>query len=250
MLAGAAWPRDTALPLDPGPPGAYDAAVTRTRIKICGISRVEDALAATDAGADAIGLIFHPPARRRVTWEQARAICSALPPFVTPVALFVDARPDVIRQTLHALPIRHVQLHGSERPDDLAELSEFRLIKAIRVERDSFEEDLSAWARAIAGGKLTHLQGLVLETGGQDAPGGTGVANDWPFIRGVMEAGAFSALPAIIAAGGLTPDSVGEVVRALRPYAVDVSSGVETNGVKSADRIRAFVDAVNDADTD
>lgn len=222
----------------------------RTRIKICGISQVEHALAAAEAGADAIGLVFHPKARRRVTWEQARAICDALPPFVTPVALFVDAAPDEIRQTLRGLPIRDVQLHGDETPQHVADLGEFRLIKAIKVEAERFEQTLRHWADAIAASRLAHMQGIVLETGGQSAPGGTGVANNWALIRHVQERGGFAGLPAVIAAGGLDPGSVGEVVRTIRPHAVDVSSGVETDGVKSPARIRAFVAAVHAADAE
>jgi len=221
--------------------------VHRTRIKICGIGHVEDALAAARAGADAIGLPFHPPAPRYVTSQRAVEILSALPPFVTPVGLFVDVEPVKIREAARILGLRHIQLHGHESPESIAELRDFTVIKALRVNPMMFGAELESWRNAIVTLRLTHLQGFVLETGG--STGGTGKPNDWETIRRHRQRGDFVGLPQLIAAGGLTPESVAAVVRDLHPWAVDVSSGVEsTPGRKSPERIEAFVRAVRSAE--
>jgi phosphoribosylanthranilate isomerase len=222
--------------------------VTRTRIKICGICRPQDAVAAAEAGADAIGLVFHAAARRNVTVERARAILDVLPPFVTAVGLFVDADVATILRTCRDLSLHHAQLHGHETPEQVAGLAGLTVIKAVRVERDGFGDTLNSWRAAVGSHRLTNLRGLVLETpaaGADGAPGGTGVANDWATVRHHQQHGDFAGLPPVIAAGGLTPETVGTVVRDIRPWAVDVSSGVEESlGVKSRQKLRAFVDAV------
>ena len=221
----------------------------RTRIKICGVCRPEDAAAAAAAGTDAIGLVFHPPAPRYVTAERAKQTLAALPPFVTPVGVFVDAPATLVRETAVALGLRHVQLSGDEPPERIAELHPLAVIKAVRVERERFGETLARWRNAVPSLGLRNLKGLVLETANTHQPGGTGVANDWETVRRCRDAGDFAGLPPIIAAGGLTPETVGAVVRDLRPWAVDVSSGVEeSKGRKSADRLAAFVAAVRAAD--
>jgi phosphoribosylanthranilate isomerase len=221
----------------------------RTRIKICGICRPEDGVLAARAGADAIGMVFHDAARRRIDTDRARAIIAALPPFVTPVGLFVDAAADVILRTARELGLRHVQLHGDERPADVRALEPLSVIKAVRVERGSFVTMLDDWRSAIRSLGLSNLAGFVLETANTGQPGGTGIANDWQTVREAQLAGAFTGLPPLVAAGGLTPASVGAVVRTIRPYAVDVSSGVEASlGCKSDEKIRAFVQAVREAD--
>ncbi len=220
----------------------------RTRIKICGIRRPQDALAAARAGADAIGLVFHPSSQRNISIESAREILQALPPFVTAVGLFVDAGMQEVTQTATALGLRHVQLHGDETPDDVARLTRFSVIKAVRVERDRLGQVLATWRQAVQTLPLSHLRGLVLETGGTARPGGTGVVNDWQAVKREKEAGAFDGLPHLIAAGGLTPRNVGQVVRDVRPWAVDVSSGVEEQpGIKSEALVRAFMNAVREA---
>jgi phosphoribosylanthranilate isomerase len=229
--------------------GGYTAGVTRTRIKICGICRAEDAAVAARAGADAIGMVFHPPAPRNVPPERAREILAALPPFVTAVGLFVDAAPDVVLATARALNLRHIQLNGHESPDHVRALQPLTVIKALRVERERFEKALGDWRQAIRSLGLTNLAGFVLETANTGQAGGSGVANDWATVREAQAAGAFDGLPSIVAAGGLTPESVGAVVREIRPFAVDVSSGVEeVRGRKSAARVEAFVRAVREAD--
>lgn len=221
----------------------------RTRIKICGICRPEDARDAAACGADAIGLIFHPPAPRCVTVDVARQILDATPAFITAVGLFVDVSVDHVLETTGALGLRHVQLNGHETPEFIAALAPLAVVKAVRVERESFGETLAGWREAARVLRLTHLKGLVLETAGTGRAGGTGVANDWETVRRHRARGDFVGLPPIIAAGGLTPETVEAVVRDIRPWAVDVSSGVELErGRKSPERTRAFVDAVRRAD--
>ena len=211
--------------------------------------RPEDAALAARAGADAIGMVFHPPARRNVSLEQAQAIVAALPVFVTPVALFVDADPGRICQVCHGLGISHVQLNGHEPPQLIRELAPLRVIKSVPVVAESFEADLATWRQTIDRLNLSNLAGLVLETANTGAPGGSGVANDWATVVRAQEGGHFAGLPPIIAAGGLTPESVADVVTTLRPFAVDVSSGVEhALGQKSPHKIDAFVAAVHAAD--
>lgn len=219
----------------------------RTRVKICGIGHVEDALAAARAGADAVGLVFHPTAPRNVNIQKASEILAALPPFVTPVALFVDPQPAQVHETARSLGIRHIQLHGDEPPELVAELREFTVIKAIRVDPNRFGRELESWRKAVRELRLRHLQGIVLETAG--AAGGSGAPNNWEIVQLHRQRGDFIGLPSLIAAGGLTPESVGAVVRELRPWAVDVSSGVESSpGRKSPEKIEAFIQAVRTAD--
>lgn len=221
----------------------------RTRIKICGVCRVEDALAAARAGADAVGMVFHPPSPRYVSAERAREILAALPAFVTPVGLFVDGAPQDLLHTVRELHLRHVQLHGDETAEYVAHLRAFAVIKAIRVDPNRFGETLKSWRHAIARLQLTNLKGFVLETAGTGRAGGTGVANDWQTVREHQAAGEFDGLPPLIAAGGLRPETVAHVVRTVRPFAVDVSSGVEESlGKKSPEKIAAFVAEVRRAD--
>ena len=224
--------------------------MSRTRIKICGVRRVEDALVAAAAGADAVGMVLHPPAKRNVELTVAPQILAALPPFVTPVGLFVDASVPHILSTARDLSLRHVQLNGHEPPEFVANLAGLRVIKAIRVDRDAFVETLATWRSAMRQLDLRHLCGFVLEPANTGTAGGSGVANDWATVIDAQRRGAFEGLPPIIAAGGLSPTNVAEVVRTVRPYAVDVSSGVEDGvvGEKSAARINAFVTAVRTAE--
>jgi phosphoribosylanthranilate isomerase len=237
--------------------------MARTRIKICGITRPEDAALAASLGADAVGVVLYPQARRAVSIERAQEILAALPPFVTPVALFVDQPIGEIEAAIRDLPVRHVQLHGRESPEQVARLGEAAMrrsamrgsmvrgcavLKAVKADRASFEAELHRWREAIARGGLTNLRGLVLETPAA-APGGTGIANDWAYIADCQQRGLFDGLPAVIAAGGLTPQTVADVVRMIRPHAVDVSSGVEAApGQKDPHRLRDFIAAVRAAE--
>jgi phosphoribosylanthranilate isomerase len=203
----------------------------RTRIKICGITRVTDAADAARLGADAT----------------ARQIIAALPAFVTPVGLFVDADAQAILQTARDVGLRHVQLHGSETAETVAALNGLRVIKALAVRPASLVDDLAAWRDAIAQQNLQNLVGLILDS----AVGGSGVENDWTAIRGAMASGAVKGLPPLIAAGGLTPRNVAAVIRTIRPWAVDVSSGVESGpGIKSEELMAEFVAAVGEADNE
>jgi len=201
-----------------------------------------DAQLAAGCGADAIGMVFHKLSPRGVSAQTALEILDALPPFVTPVGLFVDADIKTIRETCAPLGIRHVQLNGHEPAHLVIDLSEFfTVIKAVRVEPGKLEQALTEW-------RIPSLKGIVLETASSQ-PGGSGLPNDWAQIAQAKSNRAFANLPPIIAAGGLRPETVGEVVRTIRPYAVDVSSGVEEKpGEKSPDKIRDFIEAVHQAD--
>jgi phosphoribosylanthranilate isomerase len=222
--------------------------IRRTRVKICGVRRPEDAVAAARAGADAIGLVFHPPAPRYVCPDVAREILDVLPAFVTPVGLFVDADIEALLWTVRTLGLRHVQLNGSEKPEYVHDLPTLAVLKSVTMD-DGLADTLSAWRMMDDALRLKNLKGFVLETPGTGRPGGTGVPNDWAAVVEHQARGTFDHLPPVIAAGGLTPESVGGVVRAVRPYAVDVSSGVEASrGIKSAEKIEAFVAAVRRAD--
>jgi phosphoribosylanthranilate isomerase len=220
----------------------------RTRVKICGITSVDDAILAAEAGADAIGLIFHPPASRGISPTIAEQITAALPPFVDPVALFLDSPAFGINAITRRLKITWVQLHGHETPANVAELADHQVIKAIHVRPGKLDETLAPWREAVAKG-LPNLRALVLETGWSNVQGGSGIENDWDQILQVQLEGGFDGLPPIILAGGLRASTVGSVIERLHPWAVDVSSGVEEiKGHKSADRVAAFIRAVRHAD--
>lgn len=204
----------------------------RTRVKICGITRLEDALAAVRAGADAIGLVFDPASPRCVVLDQARAIVSSLPPFITAVGLFVDAAPARVREVLNGVRLDLLQFHGTETPEQCRQYAR-PYVKAIRMHPDI---DLYAEARRYADAAALLLDSFVAEVAG-----GSGRTFDW--ARVPRDLGR-----PLILAGGLTPENVGEAIRRVRPYAVDVSSGVErSKGVKDPDKIAAFLKAVRDA---
>ena len=217
----------------------------RTRIKICGITRVADALAAAEAGADAIGLNFWFGTPRRVEIPRARQIADALPPFVTKVALFVDPSPSDVRAVLDALPIDVLQFHGDE-PRSLCSAFARPYLKAVQV-KDGV--DLLEYAS-----RYGDASGLLFDTFRAGAmPGGTGHTFDWSRLSPAVRAGLRAPL---VLSGGLDPANVGDAIRAVRPWAVDVSSGVEDRGpdgaprkgIKDAARIAAFVNGVRDAD--
>lgn len=202
----------------------------------------------TKAGADAIGLIFHPPAARGISILTAEAILATLPPFVAPVGLFLDSPTANITSVAHRLGLNWVQLHGHETPQQVAELKDFNVLKALHVKPNLLHQTLQPWREAVAGG-LTNLRGIILETGWALATGGTGIENDWDQIEQIQSEGGFDGLPPIILAGGLRPSTVTGVIERLRPSAVDVSSGVEeVKGRKSPQRVEAFLRAVRLAD--
>ncbi|HEX4881912.1 MAG TPA: phosphoribosylanthranilate isomerase [Porticoccaceae bacterium] len=206
--------------------------MTKTFAKICGINRIEDALAAVDAGADALGLVFHPPSPRAVTIAQAAAIVAAVGPFVTTVALFVDAEASRVQEVLTATGILLPQFHGDESPEYCAG---FRrpYIKAIRM-APNLDPDAAA-------ARYPDAAACLFDAWHPRLAGGTGEVFDWARLPS-------AAARPLILAGGLTPENVARAVREVRPYAVDVSSGVEVApGHKDARLIREFVTAVHAA---
>lgn len=207
----------------------------RTRIKICGITRPADLAAAVAAGADALGFVFYPPSPRRLAPAAAAELARGVPPFVTRVGLFVNADSAVVRETLAAVPLDLLQFHGDE---DAAYCAQFGLpyLKAARVRPDSTRGDLLEFARA-----YPSAQGLLLDAW-VEGYGGAGQSFDWSLIPEGLP------LPMVLS-GGLHAGNVVEAVNKLRPWAVDVSSGVEAaKGVKDAEKIAAFVAAVRAAD--
>jgi phosphoribosylanthranilate isomerase len=205
----------------------------RTRVKICGLTRRADLDAAVAAGVDAVGFVFHPPSPRAVSIEGARDLCAGLPPFVTAVGLFVDASPEQIRATLDRVPLELLQFHGEEAPDLCASFGR-RWIKAVRM-RPGIE--LAAEQRRYA-----RAAGLLLDTFDPARPGGTGRCFDWDRVPKALG-------PLIVLAGGLDAENVAEAIRRVRPFGVDVSGGVEASkGVKDHDKIRDFMQRVNDVD--
>ncbi|TWE09728.1 phosphoribosylanthranilate isomerase [Pseudomonas sp. AG1028] len=199
------------------------------RSKICGITRLEDALAAVAAGADAIGLVFYAPSPRAVTIAQAQAIVAGLPPFVTTVGLFVDMPPREIEGVLAAVPLDLLQFHGDESPADCEALRR-PYIKALRVRAG---DDVAAQVDAYPGARA-----VLLDTFVDGVPGGTGQAFDWSLVPAQLS-------KPVILAGGLTPGNVAAAIAQVRPYAVDVSGGVEVSkGIKDAHKVKDFVRAV------
>jgi phosphoribosylanthranilate isomerase len=204
-----------------------------TAVKICGITRVEDALAAAHSGAHAIGLIFHAGSPRLVSHDMARSIVDALPAFITPVALFVDARPEDIERVIATVKPQLLQFHGDESPEFCSRFA-LPYIKAIKVRPGV---DLLQYARHYRTAK-----GLLLDAFVDGSHGGTGSTFDWALIPDQLP------LPLILA-GGLHQDNVAEAIRRVRPWAVDVSSGVEAaKGIKDAAKVAAFIRGARNAD--
>jgi phosphoribosylanthranilate isomerase len=217
----------------------------RTRIKICGITRVEDARAAVEAGADAIGLNFWPGTPRVVTHAQAQRIVAVLPAYVTTVGLFVDPHPDEVRAALAAVALDALQFHGSEAAEFCRAFGH-RYVKAIAV-KDGVDLDAAA-------APYRDAAGLLFDAFSEgDLPGGTGRSFDWGHLAADLRANLSQPL---ILSGGLDSDNVARAIAAVRPWAVDVSSGVEERddagkprrGLKDPARIRAFAQAVAAAD--
>jgi phosphoribosylanthranilate isomerase len=218
--------------------------MTRTRVKICGITRLADGLAAAREGADAIGFVFWAGTPRRIATEAARAIAAALPPYVTTVGLFVDPDPAEVRSTLAAVPLDLLQFHGNE-PAELCRAFLRPYVKAVPVGERAEKDGLLEYAA-----RYPDAAGWLFDappSGG--LPGGTGQTFDW------------GALPRdlhrpLVLSGGLNAENVGAAIRRLRPWAVDVSSGVEATGadgkpekgIKDPVRIRAFIEEVRHAD--
>jgi len=204
----------------------------RTRVKICGITRPADARAAAAAGADAIGLVFYPPSPRYLSLARAREIRDAVPPFVQAVALFVNADAASVAQVIGHVHPAMLQFHGEESPEFCGQFG-LPYIKACRVAQGV---DLLEYLRPFAAASGWLLDAHVQEYGG------VGASFDWTLVPSSLER-------PLVLSGGLTIHNVGEAVRRVRPWAVDVSSGVESaKGIKDAAKIAAFVAEVRNAD--
>lgn len=204
----------------------------RTRVKICGITRVEDAVSAAQAGADAIGLVFYAQSPRCVSIEQAQQIVAAIPPFVSVVGLFVNAAQTEIESVLSKVRLDIVQFHGDESAHDCEQIK-MPYYKAIRVKADT---NLLQYEVEFSGAKA-----LLLDAHSDVAFGGTGQTFDWNLISK-------SLTKPVILAGGLSAENVAEAIKQVKPYAVDVSGGVEiSKGIKDVAKIAAFMQAVKES---
>ncbi len=204
----------------------------RTRVKICGITRPGDAVAASNAGADAIGLVFYPPSPRFLNVERAREIRDALPPFVQAVALFVNPDAAQVAQVLGRVHPALLQFHGEETPEFCAQFG-LPYIKACRV---SHGVDLLKYLQPFAAASGWLLDAQV------EQYGGVGTSFDWALVPARLER-------PLVLSGGLSTENVGRAVRTLRPWAVDVSSGVESaKGIKDFAMVAAFISEVRNAD--
>lgn len=205
----------------------------RTRVKICGITRVEDAGIAIAAGADALGLVFYPPSPRNINVEQAIEIAYRMPAFVTLVGLFVNPEREFVTEVIERIGIDLIQFHGNEVPDDC--MGHGRpFIKAIRMKPDV---DL-----LVERERYDAATGLLLDAYHPGKPGGTGKSFEWDRIPSSLRS-------EIILAGGLTPTNVSRAIRKVKPYAVDVSGGVESApGIKDPDKIERFMRGIQVGD--
>ena len=201
----------------------------RTRVKMCGITRPEDAIQAVAAGADAIGLVFYPPSPRAVTAEQAAAIAAAVPAFVSVTALFVNASSEEVQSVLDRARIDLLQFHGDEN-DDFCRQFKRPYIKAIRVRQTS---DLVASCL-----RFPSALALLLDSYKPGVPGGTGETFEWSLIPAQLN-------KPIILAGGLETNNVAHAIQQVKPYALDVSGGIEAEkGIKDPVKIAAFMNEV------
>ena len=205
-----------------------------TRIKICGITRIEDALAAAHLGTDAIGLVFWPQSARSITPAKAREIVAALPPFISSVGVYVDPEAEWVEQTASVVGLNLLQFHGDESPEFCSQFS-LPYIKAVRVRAGV---DLLQYAT-----RYSSARGLLLDSYVEGTPGGTGDAFNWSLIPQRMP------LPLILS-GGLHPGNVTAAIKQVQPWAVDVSSGVEVaKGIKDAEKIAAFMQGVRNSES-
>lgn len=202
----------------------------RTRVKICGITRIEDAHAAVDAGADALGFVFYAKSPRAVSIADAAAIISELPAFITSVALFVDAEPEFIQRVIDETQVDLLQFHGSETAQQCSQYAR-PYIKALRMRPDlDLNQQMLAYASA---------RGVLLDAYTPGIPGGTGEQFDWSRIPVALAS-------EITLAGGLDCSNVAAAIRQVRPYAVDVSGGVEAaKGIKDAKKVEQFIAEVH-----
>lgn len=205
----------------------------RTRTKICGLTRAGDAHAAVQAGADAVGLVFYPPSPRAVDVAQARAVIAAVPAFVTVTALFVNPSADEVQKVLDSVRIDLIQFHGDEEDDFCSQFNR-PYIKAVRVRQAS---DVVASCVRFPGALA-----ILLDSYKPGVPGGTGESFDWSLVPAELS-------KPIILAGGLNPGNVAQAIRQVRPFAVDVSGGVEAGkGIKDHGKVNEFIKEVFRAD--
>jgi len=213
-----------------------------TRVKICGISDPRHATIAAEAGADFVGVVFYPPSIRYVSTERAREVAAAVAGSATRVVgLFVNSPTDEINRVADAVGLDLVQLSGDETPDDATQI-ERPIVATVRADssgRVDEERRFSAW---ISG--TVQPFAILLDAHVPGMYGGTGTVADW-FV-----AADFADRYPVLLAGGLTPSSVGEAIRRVHPFAVDVSTGVETNGVKDEHKIRAFIETARRTDVE
>jgi phosphoribosylanthranilate isomerase len=201
------------------------------RVKVCGITNLEDALVALDAGADALGFNFYRRSPRYIAPEEARRIIMKLPPSLLCVGVFVnEVRPEAVARVAESAGVAMVQLHGDESPEYCAGLRDHQIIKALRVGKDFAPEQAAQYP----------TQAILLDAFCEHARGGTGETFDWAMARRTRER-----VAQLYLAGGLTPENVAVAIAEVEPYAVDVCSGVEREpGRKDEARVRAFVAAV------
>jgi phosphoribosylanthranilate isomerase len=211
--------------------------MSRTRIKICGLTRIDDAIKAAHAGADAIGMVLYPPSPRAVTAEVARTMGAALPPFVSIVVLFVNESAQNVRAAIDLIRPSLLQFHGDETETYCAQFG-LPYLKAIRV-----DERMTAGDLLECESRFHSARGLLLDTLAANVYGGSGETFDWNLIPPAMRG-------RIVLSGGLNPLNVSAAVKNIKPWAVDVSSGVESaeKGVKDHMKIAQFIKAVKNAD--
>ena len=203
--------------------------MNRVRIKVCGLTRLEDALLAASLGADALGFVFWASSPRAISPEAAAAIVLQLPPLVGRVGVFVDASPSEVAAIANTVGLTALQLHGDEQPDRYTQLW-LPIMKSIALDDEAARQAAAAWPARFT---------VLVDAADREKRGGTGRRANW------AHAAALAAIRPVVLAGGLSPDNVGEAIRTVRPWAVDVSSGVESSpGVKDSDALRRFVAAV------
>jgi len=203
--------------------------MSRVRVKFCGITRPQDALAAAEVGVDAIGMVFHEPSPRAVTCAQARAIVQVLPPYLVKVGLFVDAEREVVERTLAEVCVDLIQFHGEESPEQCRGYAR-PYMKAVRMRAGVRLAELAE--------RYHDATALLLDAYQEGRYGGTGNTFDWALA--VEKCG-----KPVVLAGGLTPDNVAAAIAMAQPYAVDVSGGIEAaRGIKDPARMRAFMQEV------
>jgi len=200
------------------------------KVKICGITNMDDALGVCEAGADALGFIFYKKSPRFIEVKEAREIVGNLPPFVTTVGVFADEAMDVIKGVVKDVGVDMVQLHGKESPEFCNELMgslDKRIIKAFRIDGSGYDFGFHEY----------HVSAYLLDTYQEGTPGGTGETFDWSLVT------QFKRYGRIILAGGLNPDNIQEAIRVVNPWGVDVSSGVEERpGRKDLNKVKAFIE--------